>query len=194
MIEHLVQTISLAYSLTEDRLELRCRSGEQSHSLWMSHRLWKQLAPALVKWLVDSGVGTPQSGDFLRDSYAENTAESVNVPEQTMAHAHKTAEYNNSSEDECVNDQDSELTTRWVPEPWLATTVHLRMAEQRIRLELVSDRSEHMFVFTMSALEAGHFLIAQRQALKDSEWPFNWPTWLTAEHLEEPAAGVKFLH
>lgn len=190
MIEHLVQTISLSYSATEDRLEMRCKSGDYAHSLWISQRLWKRLVPALIKWLVDSGVGSPQAGDFIRHSMAESIAEPVSVPPYKPLQADETE----NKEDE-IDSSGVEPITRLVPEKWLCSTANLSMAEQKIRIQLIAECSEHAYVLSMSALETGHFLIAQRQALKDSEWPFDWPEWLHVEStVQQTDDGVKFLH
>ncbi|MCO4785269.1 MAG: hypothetical protein KC467_05025 [Marinomonas atlantica] len=189
MTEHLVQTISMSYSTTEDRLEMRCRSGDCAHSLWLSQRLWRRLTPALIKWLIDSGVGSPQAGDFIRQSMSESVAEPVIVPQYEPV---KSVVTNMVTADSEPSDVDPAV--KWVPETWLCTTANLSMAEQKIRIQLVSERSEHVYILSMSALETGHFLIAQRQALKESEWPFEWPNWLQTESIVQPDESVRFLH
>lgn len=189
-MEHLVQTISLIYSATEDRLEMRCKSGDSAHSLWISQRLWRRLTPALLKWLVDCGIGTPQSGEFIRQSMLDNVAEPVEVP------VHKASEQ--KLQLELTQHDNTDITslpeTKLVPEPWLCTTANLSMNGQQIRIQLISDRSQHIYILSMSALEAGHFLIAQRNTLKTSGWPFDWPQWLCSETVETASDGIKFLH
>lgn len=192
MIEHVVQTISLNYSVVEDRLELRCKSGLQSYQLWLTQRMWLQLTPAIIKWLVDSGVGTPQTQGFIKDSFAENKSDPVELP--SPVDTGKVTTEHSTNEPFSNDELSSGITTKWVPEPWLCTTANLQMASQSIRIQFVADCSQHVFVFGMSALEACHFLIAQKNALKESGWLFAWPAWLLGSEEQEQESIEISLH
>ncbi|SBS25780.1 hypothetical protein MAQ5080_00363 [Marinomonas aquimarina] len=192
MIEHVVQTISLNYSVVEDRLELRCKSGLPSYQLWLTQRMWLQLTPAIIKWLVDSGVGAPHTKGFIKDSFAENKSDPVELP--TTVDAGKPATEHTTNESSASDDLSSEITTKWIPEPWLCTTANLQMASQSIRIQFVADCSQHVFIFSMSALEACHFLIAQKNALKKSGWSFAWPAWLLGSEEQEQESIETSLH
>lgn len=193
MIEHLVQTISLNFSVVEDRLELRCKSGHQSYQLWMTQRMWLQLTPAVIKWLVASGVGSPSTKAFIKESFAENKAVPVELVAGGLGEAHADADAHQATNPQEV-DNDSGLTSVWAPVPWLCTTANLQMSDKAIRISFVSDRSKHSFLFSMSALEACHFLIAQRNALKKSHWIFDWPSWLSESSELEISSDQASVH
>lgn len=187
-MEYFVQTISLTYSKVEDRLELICKCGTENHQLWMSQRLWKQATSALIKWLVDTGVGTPNTGDFLRGSFPEQ--DPLSRPADTLKHLPEDYDALQSS-----GPQESETKAPvLVPITWLCTTINFSMSGQQVRLNLESERSDKRYVFSMSVLETGHFLIAQRKALQHSGWPFEWPSWLADEAHEELDQDIRFLH
>lgn len=191
MIEHSVQTISLSYSAIEDRLEMRCKAGEGVCSLWLSQRLWKQLAPVMLKWLTDRGIGTHQSGEFIHQSMSESSPEPVVVPSYNSA---DELDSPSGVKNEQELNNESHLITRLAPEPWLCTTANINTSDQQIRFRLLSERSEHAYVFAMSVLEASHFLVAQRHALKESGWPLNWPEWLMLDTTQESSSDLDFLH
>lgn len=190
MNEHYVQTISLSFSVVEDRLELRCKSGNQSFQLWLTQRMWLQLTPNMIKWLVDSGVGALHTKQFIQDSFANNKEAPVELAESNDLGKPSTNQKDDSS---ASAGPSGEIITKWVREPWLCTTVNLQMSNQVIRIRFESDRSQHVFIFSMSAVEACHFLLAQKNALENSGWCFEWPSWLSNNiKLEQEAAG--FLH
>ncbi len=184
MIEHVVQTISLNFSVVEDRLELRCRAATEAYQLWLTQRMWLQLTPAIVKWLVDSGVGAPHTKGFLDDSFAEHQSVPVELPAPSTSFqpSDENAENNDVLGEEHVS---ANITTKWVLEPWLCTTVNMQMSDQVIRIRFVSERSQHAFLLSLSTLEACHFLKAQKNALKNSGWGFEWPIWLSESVVPE---------
>lgn len=196
MIEHTVQTISLDYSMLEDRLELRCKSGDRSYQIWMTQRMWQQLMPNLIKWLVDSGVGKAESSDFIRESFSQAKTEPVEVPASSSSRSitGDHASSGNTTEPSGFNHSDDDIT-QWAPEPWVCSTTNLKMNKQAMRVSLHSHNSDHVFVFNMSLLEMSHFLLAQERALKKSGWPFNWPTWLLSIDSESrESSNIELIH
>lgn len=195
MTEHYVQTISMAYSVFEDRLELRCKSGENSYQIWLTQRMWRQLNQPIVNWLRDSGVGSDQASEFVRDSFEANKAEPVEIPSALGSSQSKSGHQSeNALSHGLANAQEAVDTTQWIRAPWLCTTANLQMSGQAIRIRFESQCSDENFIFSMSALEASHFLLAQRNALKTSDWFFEWPSWLSFDEEKQPQPESTFLH
>lgn len=198
MIEHTVQTISLDYSMLEDRLELRCKSGDQSFQVWLTQRMWQQLMPNLIKWLVESGVGKNEAGEFIRESFSQAKAEPVEIAQiRNEAQFSHDAKVSSPEQDggHSIGGKNGQTITKWAPEPWVCSTTNLKMNKQAMRVSLHSHNSDHVFVFNMTLLEMSHFLMAQERALRSSGWPFCWPSWLRSSEPEQhESSSVKLLH
>lgn len=193
MTEHTIQTISMAYSAYEDRLEFRCKSGEQSYQLWLTQRMWRQLIQPVVKWLADSGVGAEHTRAFMQDSFASNTAEPVTL-DQSLGAPIESPTLSKENVADSASQVAAPMTQKWIKQPWVCSTANLQMSKDLIRVRFESEQSDHCYIFSMSVLEASHFLMAQYNTLKKSGWSFDWPGWLCTDDDQTEQSDVVLLH
>lgn len=192
MTEFIVKNVAFNYSPFEDRVGLKCVTEASTHQLWLTQRMLHQLLPALTKWLVDAGFGTSQTKDFMASSLKSSQQSSAakakldgSVDAETVSgKSHDTA---------LDREQASREATQSEEVVWVCSKANLSFDKQRIRMKWESEASTDSYIFSMTSIEASHFLIVLRDAIKNANWSCHWPEWLPLVEETLPS-NTAFLH
>ena len=195
MAELIVKNVAFNYSPVEDRVLLKCLVDGVSNELWLTQRMFQQLLPALTKWLSRSGFGTAQTQDFMRSTLLQRSSSGAQAAVQSEAlrtdlKDESGATESSASEEVTKADQKAARNNH----AWLCTKANLTFGDQRLRMKLESEFEDETFVFSMTLLEASHFLMVLRDSLKKSDWLYQWPTWLPLVEEEGLPKDTSFLH
>ncbi|WP_425642639.1 hypothetical protein ACPUEK_05900 [Marinomonas gallaica] len=192
MTEFIVKNVAFNYSPVEDRVGLKCVTEESTHQLWLTQRMLHQLLPALTKWLVDAGFGTSQTKSFMASSLKSSQQNSA-----VKSKVDGSADAGTASAQSHDNALDRIETQRELRQKdavtWVCTKANLSFDKQRIRMKWESEASTDSYIFSMTSIEASHFLIVLRDSIKNADWSCHWPEWLPLIEEDLPS-NTAFLH
>ena len=193
MIDSIVKSVSFSYSSFEDRLLLRCVIGAQCHDLWMTQLMIKQLVPLVVNWVQESGGShsTALIGKTFRYAKSSNAPKTSQLAEN----AERASAVNTKPPESSTGEMSpKESVEKSISSVWLCSIASISSDDKRIRIRIGSNKSIQAYVFSMTVLEAGYFLLAQKKALQNIYWPISWPEWLESEDACEVSTHANFLH
>ncbi len=191
----MVKNVAFNYSSVEDRVCLRCLADEASYDLWLTHRMLHQLLPELTKWFSRSGFETAQTQDFIRSTLLQRSlsgSRSIVEKKTTQAGvANKACSDESGVSEKTGHEMRNDNQSGYF---WLCTKANLTFNDQRLRMKLESEFKDQSFIFSMTLLEASHFLMALRNSLKNTDWSCQWPAWLPLVEEDGLPKGTSFLH
>lgn len=195
MAELVVKNVAFNYSPVEDRVLLKCMVSESLHELWLTQRMLLQLLPELMKWLSRCGLNTTQTKEFMRSSLLQRSSsgEKANYDKKVSQGdlVSRARAAGSASPKEADQSAQEGVSDKYV---WLCTKANLVLRDQRLRMKLESEFADDIFIFSMTSLEASHFLIVLRDSLKNSDWLCQWPEWLPLVEEECLPKDTYFLH
>lgn len=154
----------------------------------------KQLIPAIVNWIQKSGGSQSTALIGKTFHYANNPIDTPQIPQPADIGKPVSAAHTNLTESSTVEGGAKEFTEKSTPSVWLSSNANISSDNKRIRIRIGSEKSAEVYIFSMTVLEAGYFLLAHKKALQHAYWPIKWPKWLEREEAYEVSTHDNFLH
>lgn len=175
-----VNSVTLKYSMEEDRLFLRCKVNETEHyAVWWTMRLWLRVFPALVEWL------EKQTTELAAPTARQFQAQAQQRADETLVLNQKR----NTQESSTTPSKAQGLATSSIATV-LCSKVELGFQKSRVKIQMVSSQEDLSIAIQMNREELRQFLLAQARCLKASDWTLNIPDWLLPEMNTSTSTGA----